>query len=285
MSAGGSYDMATHFCKEILGTKAPYAMGGYEWFTIGGKKMSSSKGIGSSAKEVAGILPPEVFRFMQVRTPIKTHLDFNPYGDTIPNLFDDYDRCLNTYFDKLENKTLKSKAGEVALDFARIAELSQVKQLPKKRLFLPRFRTIANLLKVNTDLIKFFTEQKKSYLTKEETKILEERIIFANIYLKNYAKNEEKKETHQQTNQFIPSKIQKKFLLQLFNQLEQIKKDDKEIIQDTIFNSIKKTGIKPKEAFNAFYMILTGKPFGPKAADILIDFGIKNFLKKVSQLS
>src|SRR3989344_3798678 len=139
MSSGGSYDMAFHFCKEILN---------YE--------------------------PPDIFRFFMVRAPIKTHLDFNPFGDTIPNLFDDYDRCMNAYFLKLENKIPEEKAGEVILDFARIIELSEVNPLPKNRVYLPRFRTIANLLKTNNkNLVAFFTEQKKSPLNGEETTILE----------------------------------------------------------------------------------------------------------------
>jgi len=286
MSSGGSYDMATHFCKDILKTEAPYAMGGYEWFTIGGKKMSSSKGIGSSAKEVSGILPPEVFRFMQVRTPIKTHLDFNPYGETIPNLFDDYDRCLNAYFQKLENKIPKGKPGEVTLDFARIAELSQVKPLPKKRLLLPRFRTIVNLLKTKTDLTKFFADQKKASLTKEEKEILEERIVFSNIYLKNYAQIEEKIELLKETPKNIKlTNEQKLFLLKLSEKLAKIKKKDKEAVQNTVFETLKENNLKPKNVFSGFYQLLIGRDFGPKAADVLIDFGLDNFIKKVAQLS
>jgi lysyl-tRNA synthetase class 1 len=188
MSSGGSYDMAVHLCQEILKTEPPYAMGGYEWFTIGGKKMSSSKGIGTSAKEVTEILPPEVFRFFMVRTPMTTHLDFNPYGDTLSNLFDDYDRCLNAYFLKLENKIPEGKPGEVLLNFARIIELSEVKPLPKKRLFVPRFRTVANLLKVGQEnLPGFFETRKGSPLTTEEKEILDERMNYAEIYLKKYA--------------------------------------------------------------------------------------------------
>ena len=188
MSSGGSYDMATHFCKRILGTEAPYALGGYEWFTVGGRKMSSSRGVGTSAKEVTEILPPEVFRFLLVRTPISTHLDFDPYGVTIPNLFDDYDRCLNAYFLKLENKIPEGKKGEVLENFARIIELSEVKALPKERHLVPRFRTAANLLRVGkTDLPAFFEKQKGSPLTSAEKELLKERITYAKIYLEKYA--------------------------------------------------------------------------------------------------
>ena len=268
MSKGGSYDMAVHFCKEILNYPPPDALGGYEWFTIGGKKMSSSKGIGSSAKEVASILPPEILRFLQVRTPIKTHLDFNPFGETIPHLFDDYDRCLNAYFLKLENKIPEKKAGEVILDFARIIELSEVKALPKRRLYLPRFRTIANLLKTkNENLVGFFEKLKKDKLTVEEQEILEERIKYAKIYLENYA--EDKIET--QKNSFNLNEKQIEFLKLLSNKLKNQSGD----LQKVFVDSIAKTKIQPKEAFTAFYQTLTGKSFGPKATDLIKQLGVQ----------
>jgi len=284
MSSGGSHEIATTVAKEVLNYQAPYPIP-YEWFTIGGRKMSSSKGVGSSAKEISQILPPEVLRFLIVRTQIETALDFNPYGDTILNLFDDFDRCLNAYFDKLENKVAKGKPGEVALGFARIAELSQVKPLPKKRFLLPRFRTVVNLLKTKTDLVKFFTEHKKTALTKEEKEILEERIVFANIYLKNYAKSEEKIEFLKETPKNIKlTNEQKLFLSKLKEKLTTIKIKNKETIQNAVFETLKENSLKPKEVFPGFYQLLIGRDFGPKAADILIDFGIENFIKKISQL-
>ena len=280
MSAGGSYDMGVHFCREILGTEPPDALGGYEWFTIGGKKMSSSKGIGSSAKEVSEILPSDLLRFLLVRTPIKTHLDFDPVGDTIPNLFDDYDRCLESYFLKIENNLPKDKAGEVTADYARIMELSEVKPLPKIRLYIPRFRTIANLLKSkNNDLINFFETQKKSELTVEEKAILEERIKYAKIYLEKYAQENIQYNSRTAVSKLSLNERQKQFLLQLINQLEHLKnKDDKEQIQQTVFECIKSAGIKPKEAFEVIYQRLTGKSFGPKIGELIINIGFDKAL-------
>lgn len=274
MSAGGSYDMATQFCKQILKTEVPDALGGYEWFTIGGKKMSSSKGIGTSAKEVSEILPPEVFRFMQVRTPMSTHLDFSPQGDTIPNLFDDYDRCLNSYFLKLENKMPKDKAGEVVADFARIIELSTVDPLPKKRIFLPRFRTVANLIKTKKENLEaFFTDMNKGKLTDEEKKILEERIIYAKIYLNKYADD---KQAAVNT-PFSANEKQKSFMRILRKNLEKSVGEPQQIV----FDSIKESAIQPREAFSVFYQTLTGKAFGPKAGDLIKQLGVDKVISLI----
>jgi lysyl-tRNA synthetase, class I len=281
MSSGGSYDMGVHFCKEVLGTVAPDALGGYEWFTIGGKKMSSSKGIGSSAKEVSQILPPDVFRFLLVRTPIKTHLDFDPIGDTIPNLFDDYDRCLNSYFLKLENNLPKDKAGEVAFDQARMLELSEVKPLPKSRHYIPRFRTIANLLKTKKDDIeKFFEIQNKKPLTSAEKEILKERIKYAKIYLDKY------EQINLQPTTYSLQPNQSDFLLQLIKQLKSLQnKDNKDEIQQSVFESIKSNGIKPKEAFEVIYQKLTGKSNGPKIGELILNIGFDKSMELLNFLS
>lgn len=275
MSSGGSYDMATHFCKDILGTQAPNALGGYEWFTIGGKKMSSSKGIGTSAREVTQILPPEVFRFFMVRTPITTHLDFNPYGETIPKLFDDYDRCMGAYFDKLENKIPEGKPGEVLSDFARIIELSEVRPLPKKRHFLPRFRTVANILKTGGDPKTMFEKQLGRMLTAEETAVLDERIVFAKTYLKEYAQMP----TAQAPKEFVMNDTQKKFLTELKSLLEKNTQASQEELQNGIFALMKAGGYKPREAFQAMYRIFTGKDFGPKAGELIMTIGVDKAIK------
>lgn len=273
MSAGGSYDMGKVICEEVLNYKTPYAFG-YEWFTIGGKKMSSSKGIGTSAKEVVSIMPPDVFRFFMVRNSIDTHIEFDPYGETIPRIFDDYDRCMNAYFDKLENRIPQGKRGEITLEFARIMELSEVRLLPDKRIFLPRFRTIVNLVKTMTDLLSFFRKQKGEDLNPEEREILEEREIYAQVYLKNYATPAQKTTvTAIKSEKQNLSDKQKKFLTILTDDLVGNKSKTRESIQQVIFRAIKKTDLSAKEAYQSFYLTLTGKNFGPNAADLILEMG------------
>ena len=283
MSSGGSYDIASHIAKEVLNYPPPEAFGGYEWFTIGGKKMSSSKGVGSSAKEVSEILPPQVFRFLFVRTPITTHIDFNPNKETLFNLFDEYDRCFSAYFDKQEGKIPQGKQGEVLTDFARIIELSKVADLPKKRLYFPRLRTIYNLLFQKKDnLISFFEGLKKDKLTGEEKAILEERIFYAKKLMEREEKTVTKNIFSQPTN-FTLNNNQKKFLKKLKENLEKLKTFEKEKIQEVISKTLKETNIPPKEAFKGFYLALTGKPFGPKAVDLIINIGIKETINNLEK--
>ena len=283
MSAGGSYDIASAICKEVLNYEPPYAVS-YEWFNVGGRSMSSSKGIGSSAKEAAQILPPEVFRFFIVRTPIGTAIDFDPHGEVMLHIFDDFDRCMNAYFDKLEGKIPEGKPGEVLSDFARIIELSQVHPLPARRLFLPRFRTVVNLVKTKTDIAKFFENQKGKPLTAEEKELFEERVVYAQVYLKDYADEDEKVQLSiTDISKIDLTKNQKLFLKKLAAELSATKTADRDKIQQAIFDILKQNKFQAKEVFKSFYQVVLGRDFGPKASDLILEFGIEKVLKRLRE--
>ncbi|OGK20087.1 lysine--tRNA ligase [Candidatus Roizmanbacteria bacterium RIFCSPHIGHO2_01_FULL_39_8] len=280
-SRGGSYDIAFALCDEVFHSVRPYYFP-YEFFLFGGKKMASSKGIGLKARDLTTILPPEIARFLIVRIPPQKTLEFNPIGEAIPNLFDEYDRCMAAYFDKQEGKIPAGKPGEVLSDFARIYELSEVRLHPKKRISVPRFRTVANLIKNKTDLTSFFAKQKGSKLTLEEEKILKEREQFVEVYLKNYAQDKPTINYKLQTTNF--SAGQKEFLLLLAKNLKSAK-ENKEDIQKIVFDSIKQSGLNPRDAFRAFYQKLTGKDFGPKAGDLILEQGIDAVISKLHSTS
>lgn len=274
MSAGGSHDIASEICRKVLHYPVPHSVA-YEFFIVGGKKMSSSKGIGSSSKEVSQILPPELLRFLMVRAPIERTIDFDPQGDVIPDLFDEYDRCLTAYFNRNEQKFPEDKKQrEVMSDFARIVELSEVRPLPEKRIFLPRFRTIVNLLKSKANLLEYFENQKGSLLSDEEKKILEERTVYAESYLAKYEKESEKKEED-----FKLTKKQKNFLKKLYENLKEEK--SKEDIQQVVFDALKNNNFSAREVFPALYHALTGNTFGARIADVISEIGIADSRKKI----
>ncbi len=278
MSSGGSYDVSSYIVREILSYNPPDAFGGYEWFTIGGKKMSSSKGIGTSAKECSEILPANLFRFLIVRTHIKTHLDFNPYGETIPRLFDEYDRCLNSYFLKLENNLPEGKKGEIHQDLARIIKFSVVSDLPKKRLFLPRFKTIVSLLKQGkTDSRSFFENLKKEKLTDEEVDILEERVKYGKIYLEKYAQNQTNS-PNQSSKNIILDEDQQKFLETFEKEFKKLNHEiqTEDSYQKFFIELVNKIGIQPKKAFQGFYFKYTGKPYGERVGKVMFGLLRKN---------
>ena len=100
--------------------------------------MSTSKGTGIKARDITAILPSEVARFLLVRTPPRKAIDFDPTGMTIPDLFDEFDRCAQEYWHDSAN------------DLGRVFHFSQINNWYRKDVYLPRFRDIANVIQLHT---------------------------------------------------------------------------------------------------------------------------------------
>ena len=64
----------------------------YEFFLVGGAKMSSSRGLGASARDMADLLPPEVLRFLMIRTKPNSPVNFDVHEEGIVKLFNEFDR-------------------------------------------------------------------------------------------------------------------------------------------------------------------------------------------------
>src|SRR6185436_3289654 len=69
MTKGGSHDLAEMVSEQILDYRTPYPFV-HEFFLVGGKKMSSSKGMGTSVVDLLEVLPPQLIRFLIARTKL-----------------------------------------------------------------------------------------------------------------------------------------------------------------------------------------------------------------------
>jgi len=261
-SRGGSRDTANAISKEVF-KYAPPADIPYEHFLFGGKKMSSSKGIGATAVDVAQILPKEVLKFLMVRTKPMQHIDFDPESPhTIPKLFDDFD--------------IARESKDTVLQ--RIYELSKVGTTT--RYFVPRFSDILTQIQMpNVDLEKEAEKKKGSALTGEERKALEERARYVKIYLERFAPEEIKfdvKEKLPEEARSLSGK-QRELLQSIANLLTG--SQEPEEFQNEIYRIGKDLGLSSQETFAAIYKSLIGKESGPKAAWLILSLG-REFVKK-----
>ena len=65
-TAGGSRDRSDAIAREVFEREPPLNVP-YEFLNIGGKKMSTSKGRGAAAHQIAEVVPPEQLRFLFLR--------------------------------------------------------------------------------------------------------------------------------------------------------------------------------------------------------------------------
>ena len=253
MSRGGSHDIAALICRKVLDCEVPFPLS-YEFFLVKGKKMSSSKGLGSSAKEMLEILPPEILRFLMVKTKINQAVNFDPSGETIPKLFDDYQLAGQEYFNK----------GQRDKDLARIFELSQVDKIESP----PKIR--------------FMTLVQWIQMPNLQDKIREEKLSqwadYARIWLDRYAPESVKFEIQKKIPKEVEklNKRQKEFLKKVAKEID--KKWEAEEFQKELYEWAKELGLSSNEAFQALYIPLVGKDHGPRAAWLILEY--KEFVQK-----
>lgn len=103
-SKGGSRTCANMIAVDVLNFPPPYPSHGYktgpgyEFFQVGGAKMSTSKGKGMSFAEGVEFFPEEMLRFLLLKSKPNSVVDFDPEKNDILLLCDQYDRMERIHF-------------------------------------------------------------------------------------------------------------------------------------------------------------------------------------------
>lgn len=273
---GGTRDVARNIVTRVFKYPEPLDIP-YNFFVVGGKKMSSSKGQGSTAKDIAELLPRPVLRFMLQKEP-KREIDFEPYGDSIPVLFDQHDALAQGYFDGDEEPRSVYPLLYPPADKSRI-----------ERAFLPRLRELAYLVQMpHINIGDKVSEMKGQELNQADKAELECRILYARKWLDAYSPENFKFELQERE---VPEAAmtltdgQKSALRAILAYIEAEKTLDGSILHAKIHEIKKDSGISPQELFSAIYVSFLGKGSGPQAGWFLSalprDFVIKR-LREVS---
>ena len=181
---GGSRDRSDAVAREVF-EREPPANVPYEFLNVGGRKMSTSQGSGAAAHEMADLLPAELIRFLFLRHKPRRALDFDPEGDAIPGLFDEFDRVAAA-------AAGRPVRGELPPDPERIFRASLVDpeadvEAAAAR-FRPAFRHLTLLVQVpGVDLAARLAAEKGAPLDDAELAILDERASVARAWLDGFA--------------------------------------------------------------------------------------------------
>src|SRR3989344_1624909 len=219
---GGAREIADTISREVFNHEPPLNIP-YEFFNVGGKKMSSSKGAGSSSREIADLLPPNILRLLLIQKDPKKTIDFIPDRDTIPNLFDTYDKFAEEYFAGVKD------------DFTRLFPFTHPPQERTKiaKKFLPRFSEIAYLVQMlHVDIRAQIEKEEGRALNEADIEELETRKKYAQKWLSTYApedyKFEVQKDLPKETLNFSPE--QKNALKELLLYIESEKVLDGQLL-------------------------------------------------------
>ncbi len=263
---GGSRDVANAVCRKVLQKQPPFHSA-YEFILVNGTKMSSSKGVGSSAKEIAELLPPELLRFLMLRTQPRIVINFAPNYETITRLFRDYDALIEKY----QSQEANGENPELTQDLMPLF-YSQLDGYIKT--YHPfDFSTLISLLQVpHLDIKKEVVKRASKPLSDFDWQVVNQRIAVAQKWLRDYADEEEKLVLYLDR---VPEKAgdltqeQVAYLEKLGENLDNVAAWESEVLQTTLFATSKELLLQQAIAFQAVYLSFLGKERGPKAGALL----------------
>ena len=267
---GGSRDVSEACLRAIYNIEPPLRVP-YEFFLVGGAKMSSSKGVGASARDMANLLPPEVLRFLMIRTKPNSPVNFDVREEGIVKLFNEFDRFHS-------RAAVEKNATPDEACVHRLSELT-----PEGGYMNANFQLVSALVQLpHLDPVKEIERRKGAPLTAIERRHLDQRIASAKIWVENYASEEEKtrlQETLPARAQEL-TQTQRAFLQNLAAALPQTAWEDN-ALQAQVFEVARMTPIEQPVAFKAIYRVLLDREAGPKAGNLLAflerDFVIARF--------
>jgi lysyl-tRNA synthetase class 1 len=252
---GGTRDVAEHLAREVFDYQPPFNIP-YEFFLVGGKKMSSSKGQGSTAREIASLVPPHIFRLALIGKDINQQANFDPSGDTIPVLFDAYDKLAEKAWSGIEDDDVRV--------FDLIHPEGDARRAQKR--FLPRFSQVAFIVQMpHMDPAAETAALKGSALAAEDLRELDERARYAKQWLAAYAPEKFRFELKQELPESARalSVLQKQALKEIAAYLENLRTGEE---LHAYLHELKSTlSIPPAELFSAIYLAFLGRSDGPKA--------------------
>lgn len=268
-SKGGARDVARRIAAEVFDYGEPFGVPN-EFFLVGGKKMSSSKGEGSSAQEIVNLIPAHIFRLALFGKDINQQINFDPTGDTIPVLFDTHDKLAQKYWDGASD------------DDARLFTYLYTTEPPARR-FLPRFSQVAFIVQMpHMDLENEVTRMKDSPLTDAEKTEVQERALYAKRWLDLYAPEKFVFKLQESLPEAVKnlSPVQKKALSMLAEYIQASEAmPSGEDLHHFLHELKDKVPVAPTELFVAIYSAFLNKASGPKAGWFLSVLD-KNFVLK-----
>lgn len=285
---GGAYDTGLELCQKVYGYKGPIRVA-YEWLRLGERDMKTSKGIVFTPKEYLKLADPNLYRMLILRTNPMKHISLRI--EELPQYHDQYDEIERIYYENNPNDSEKE------FEFAKfLYPLIQTENVSEKKplripytllIFLSQIQNILPLERIYHKAEEVIEDKAfEEVYSIDKFKSILDRTLHWVKYVKNIIEEEEdvkvKRSISNKVSLFhIPDKIHTSTLKQLdSNQLkglemlrnyliEKEKHSDNEI-QNQIFQIAKKElEIKPKVLFEAIYLLILGKKYGPRLGPFL----------------
>ena len=284
---GGSYDTGLEMSRRVFGWSGPVKVP-FEWVRLAGRDMGTSKGNVFTPRSWLDIAPPELFRYMVLRTDLEK--SNNIQTDLIPDLVDIYETFERTYYGLDDADSEKQDFARVLYPNTEVRPVSD-EYIPKLSF---KFATVTSqlqgILSEETVLERCYDVLKKRHnlteLSPDAKALIPARLSRALAWVKEFGSEQERVEVPDQVSAEIIAtltEVDRSFLTRLVETLgvESLEEDD---IQAAIFNTARVVDIKPKRAFQVIYMILISRKSGPRLGPFLSMLGIDWVLERIKSV-
>lgn len=246
-AAGGSYDTGVRLAREIFDIEPPFPII-YEWIHLKGVgAMKSSKGIVIPIKDLVDTLPPELVRYIIIRSKPERHIEFDP-----TNLLEVIEEFEGAY---------KENERSVQLSMVSEAEYTDV---PFKHILV-----VGQIAKWDLNSVLSMLERTGYEINDTVRKDVGRKIEFASKWIEKYAPDKLKFEITEEIPEL--NQEEKEFLQKFTASLHEEMSPDE--IHTLVYETAKQNNIKPKKAFKTIYKTILNKSFGPRAGYFLKSLG------------
>ena len=267
--AEGSWPSGKEIAQEIFGMEPPVPMV-YEWFTLGGKSLSSSNGNIITVKEISKLIEPEILRYFFAKNPNKQRdLDLSK----MDRLVDEFDEFEMSYFEgdgKDKNSVVPSQIYPAIIK-ETVEKLEGVKSIEefRSRQRIP-YRSSAVLGMVNNEKIQKEMASHQGYIDLELPKWTVDLAI-ERIKKGRYWAESNQNEYNYYVKETMPDiDIKEDFKIALRELADYIElgKGGAEI-QEKIYGISKDNAIEMSEFFKVNYELFFAQEKGPRLGPLL----------------
>ena len=279
-SEGGSFDTAKKTSKEVYGHEPPVTFQ-YDFIRIKGRggKISSSSGEVISLIDVLEIYQPEVIRYMFAGTRPNTEFAISFDLDVL-KIYEDYDKCERTYFNKPETeKALKKWEKQ-----ARIYELSQVGEVPSEMPYQMQIRHLCNLLQIHSGDVDAVVASLDDLAPEQEARF-RQRCVCAWNWVKDFAPEDFQFALRTEADGTVDLDEKN---LDAVRRLTVIVEEDMGVLAEKefgtkVYDMMKEVGVESADFFTAVYRALISKEKGPRLISFLHTLGKEKVLSILKQ--
>ena len=287
-SKGGSRSCANKIAVDVLNYPPPYPShgyqtgAGYEFFQIGGAKMSTSKGKGMSFADGVAFFPCEMLRFLLLKSRPNSVVDFDPEKNDILLLCDQFDRMERIHFGIDAAKDEADK--EVHSALYRLVSKEQARDFMAPQIPLNLASTLLQITLSKEAAFDKLIEMGHlvEAVDERQKEVIFQRFDLAERWVTSFASEQfifrlvdENKGASKLNPEDRP--LIERFIVYL----ESLPKDlkDSKVLHNGFYDFAKANNLEAKDVFPSIYRALIQKERGPQLANFIVTIGIEKTIR------